>query len=415
MIDKEAFFEAFEDIIKEYKLGENELLAILGRALTKAYEKSLEREGKLPKDKKRRKESGIKLTLMLDATKKKFQVYQVKKVVKEVKNPLAEVAYDEVVKKNKKIKEGMELLFPFNLEDFSRVSVSIIRQIMIQELNERKKGLMAEKIRELKGKLVRGKVWRITNHGYAVTAYSFDFEGLDTVTIDAFLPFRLNYKSFVRRGGGQEKEVFDSRKRPRFRVGDEFVAVVEDLIEAGQPYRDGERIILGKANMPRALLSRTSPMLMKKILEREIAPIRDGMINIERIVRAPGIATKVAVSSTFLADPVRKCLESLRRLDLRIYRMEREGERVEFVKFEPENEKMLAEALKAKRMKTVVVAVTGPSEAIAVVEDTSYRKLSGIELKLIAQLSGFERIEILKQSEYQERFKKETEELISFD
>jgi N utilization substance protein A len=64
-----------------------------------------------------------------------------------------------------------------------------------------------------------------------------------------------------------------------------------------------------KNNILKIILSRTSPIFLKKLLEREIPEIYDGIITIKKIVREPGEKSKVAVESyNERIDPVGSCI-----------------------------------------------------------------------------------------------------------
>ena len=80
-------------------------------------------------------------------------------------------------------------------------------------------------------------------------------------------------------------------------------------------YRKGETIravvkeVNNDNNVPRIMLSRTSPEFLKRLLEAEVPEISDGLIAIRRVARMPGERAKVAVESfDDRIDPVGACV-----------------------------------------------------------------------------------------------------------
>jgi len=62
-------------------------------------------------------------------------------------------------------------------------------------------------------------------------------------------------------------------------------------------------------NNPKIILSRTSPVFLQRLMEREIPEVADGSIRIVKIVRLPGERAKIAVeTSDDRIDPVGACV-----------------------------------------------------------------------------------------------------------
>ena len=80
-------------------------------------------------------------------------------------------------------------------------------------------------------------------------------------------------------------------------------------------YRKGETVravvarVDNRNNNPKIILSRTSPMFLQRLLEREVPEINDGLITIKKIARIPGERAKIAVESyDDRIDPVGACV-----------------------------------------------------------------------------------------------------------
>ena len=80
-------------------------------------------------------------------------------------------------------------------------------------------------------------------------------------------------------------------------------------------YRKGEavRAVIARVdnvnNNPKIILSRTSPIILQRLLENEVPEINDGLITVRRIARIPGERAKIAVESyDDRIDPVGACV-----------------------------------------------------------------------------------------------------------
>ena len=80
-------------------------------------------------------------------------------------------------------------------------------------------------------------------------------------------------------------------------------------------YRKGETVravvarVDNRNNNPKIILSRTSPMFLQRLLEREVSEINDGLITVKKIARIPGERAKIAVESyDDRIDPVGACV-----------------------------------------------------------------------------------------------------------
>jgi len=187
---------------------------------------------------------------------------------------------------------------------------------------------------------------------------------------------------------------------------------VDEQIE-NEFYRVGDNIkayvvnIRSQASGVIIILSRTNPEFIKKLFEAEIPEIYQGIINIRKIVREPGIRTKVELETKDLKmDPVAICIGSKgSRIDA--IRKELHGEQIDLVLHSEDMEKMIENALGIEGVKRVIVERTKAAYVIVSEEDkvTAIGK-QGKNVKLAAKLTGL-KIDIYTQSEYEEKMAKE--------
>lgn len=155
------------------------------------------------------------------------------------------------------------------------------------------------------------------------------------------------------------------------------------------------------------VLSRTNPEFVKKLFEAEIPEVYNGLIKIRKIVREPGLRTKIELESTDpKVDPISCCVGSKgTRIDS--IRRELHGEQIDIVVHSDNSETMIAHALGIESIKRVVVERSKTAAVIVSEEDkvTAIGK-QGKNVKLAAKLCGF-KLDIYTQDEFEEKMAKE--------
>jgi len=155
------------------------------------------------------------------------------------------------------------------------------------------------------------------------------------------------------------------------------------------------------------VLSRTNPEFVKKLFEAEIPEIYHGVIKIRKIVREPGVRTKIELESTDpKVDPIACCVGSKgTRIDS--VRRELHGEQIDIVVHSDDPETMIAHALGIDSIKRVIIERSRAAAVIVSEEDkiTAIGKL-GKNVKLAAKLCGF-KLDIYTQDEYEEKMAEE--------
>lgn len=155
------------------------------------------------------------------------------------------------------------------------------------------------------------------------------------------------------------------------------------------------------------ILSRTNPEFVKKLFETEIPEVYDGTIKILKIVREPGIRTKVELMSTDpKLDPVAVCVGP-RGARIDSIRKELRGEQIDIVVHDEDPEKMIERALGVEKVKRVIiernrsasVIVEEPDKVVAIGK-------GGKNVKLATKLTGM-KIDIYTQEEFEEKMAKE--------
>lgn len=153
--------------------------------------------------------------------------------------------------------------------DFGRRAILNLRQTLQSRILDLQKQAILSKFRELEGQLVTGEVYQ---------TWSRETLLLDEEKNELLLP--------------RSKSI----PGDYFRKGDIVLAVVDPLPE-------------DKNGNPKITVSRTSDTFLRRLFEREVPEILDGLIAIRAIARIPGERAKIAVESfDDRVDPVGACV-----------------------------------------------------------------------------------------------------------
>ena len=153
-------------------------------------------------------------------------------------------------------------------KDFGRIAAMHARSVIVQKIKEEERRVVFDHFYCKEKDIVTGVVQRYVGENVSVS--------LDDKT-DALL-----MKSEQIRG-----EVFQPTERIKL-----YIVEVKDTNRG-----------------PRILVSRTHPDLVKRLFEKEVAEIQDGIVEIKNIVREAGSRTKLAVwSNEPNVDPVGACV-----------------------------------------------------------------------------------------------------------
>lgn len=192
--------------------------------------------------------------------------------------------------------------------DFGRIAANSARQAITTQLRKAEKALVGEEFREQVGELISGTVRRVDSGSVIV----------------------------------------DCQKA-------EGVIGTKDRVP-GESYHAGDRVcaLLVKVDTetsgPALILSRTSVNFIRKLFEREVSEIHDGIVEIMGIAREAGVRTKIAVRSTDpRIDAVSACV-GVRGLRVRNITNELGNERVDIIRYDDDPHVYLANAMQPAKI-----------------------------------------------------------------
>ena len=170
-----------------------------------------------------------------------------------------------------------------------------------------------------------------------------------------------------------------------FHVGDPFVGVVLSPEDGG--------------SLSRIAVSRTRPALVQRLLEAEVPEIRQGLVVIRSLVRKPGVASKLTVSSpgsetdsvAVTKGPNGAHLEAVSRL--------LGGENVDVVAFDDDLVTFVSNVVAPARISRVTVDVVARTATLIVPDGDCKSAVGakGVNVLLAAQVTGY-RVEVIMES-----------------
>lgn len=208
--------------------------------------------------------------VIINPDKGDFEILKNRVVVadEDLENENAEVSLTEARKVVEDIEVGEDFTEQVHFEKFGRRAILNLRQTLAAKILELQKDVLYNKYKDLIGKITTAEVYQIWKREMLMV----DEEG--------------NELSLPR----QEQIPTDN-----FRKNDQVHAVVLRVDNTN--------------NNPKIILSRTAPIFLQRLMEREIPEVADGTIRIVKIVRLPGERAKIAVeTSDDRIDPVGACV-----------------------------------------------------------------------------------------------------------
>jgi len=252
------------------------------------------------------------------------------------------------------------------LSEFEPKIVKTVQKIIQDKIRQLEEEKIQNDFNKQKHTIVTGKIKAIDDYGGYI---------IDTGHVDALLP------------------VDEQIENEFYRVGDNIKAYVVNI----RTQKDGVVIIL----------SRTNPEFVKKLFESEIPAIFSGEIKIRKIVREPGIRTKVELEAEDpKVDPIVACVGPKgTRIDS--LRKELHGEQIDIVLHSDDPEKMIENALGVEGIKRVIIE---RNHSASVILDEADKLMAigkqGKNVKLAAKLVGM-KIDIYTMAEFEEKMAKE--------
>ena len=208
------------------------------------------------------------IKIVKNLEKGEYKIFQEKEIVEKVdKKNLEEKSLYISLEEARQIKPnynlGDKILIPVKLENLSRISAANGKNVILQKIREEGKKSIFEKFRQKEKDIVTAVVQRRIGNSVAVNIDDYD----------AILA--------------------------------ENEQVPGEILEPTQHIKVYLLEVKETTKGPKLTISRTHPDLVKRLFEKEVVEIKDGIVEIKAISREAGSRTKIAVSSiSEKVDPV---------------------------------------------------------------------------------------------------------------
>jgi N utilization substance protein A len=291
---KSEFLIAVTQLAAERNLPQDMVVSAVEAALASAYRKDNASGG----------QSNVRVHL--DSGTGEVEVYQVKTIVEEVTNDLAELTLSEAKKlrKGQVLQVGDVLEFEMEPQAAGRIAAQTAKQVVIQRLREAERELVYAEFAEKEGEVFTATVQR--GYGGMVT---MDLNGRAT----AVLP------------------PVEQAPMERYRTGMKMKVMI---LEVNRTQRG-----------PEIVVSRTHPDLLRRLFEMEVPEIYNGIVEIRGVAREPGSRSKVAVfAKQDGVDPVGACV-GLRGIRIQNIVNELQGEKIDVIQWSRDMSVFVSHAL----------------------------------------------------------------------
>ncbi len=286
----------------------------------------------------------------VEINKKDGEIYFLvrKKVVKEVKDANKEISLDEARRYNPNIKEGTIIEFTQRVGILGRIAAQVAKKVINRVLRDAQLKAIVEYYKEWLGKIVSGKVTRVTKQKIIVEL---------------------------------EKGTAEFPKEEQ---------VEREFYEIGKRYKFLLKELINEEYNRHIILSRKDPRFIEALFEMEIPELASGQVEIVKVARIPGVRTKVAVRALDKdLDPVGAFIGP-KGVRINAVMEELQNEKVDVVKWDLDVVEFIKNAFLPavvnkvdydEKKKKATVYVTPEQHAIAIGKE-------GVNVKLVSELTG---------------------------
>ena len=355
-IDNKELIIALEELEKEKGIKKEELLESIRTALITAY--------------KRNFDALENVDVKIDEQTGETHVYSIKEVMERANDDALEISLEEARKINNQLNLGDNVAVEIVPRDFGRIAAQTAKQVIIQKLRETERNMVFNEYNERKGEIVSGLIQKADKHIVVM-----DLGKLEGIMLAK-----------------------DQIPTERYHVNDKIKGYVVDV----------ER---GEKGAPQAIVSRTHPDFVRKLLEFEIPEIYEGLIEIKSVSRDPGLRSKVAVySPNENIDPVGSCVG---QKGIRIQNVinELHGEKIDVIEWNADPSIFIASALLPAQIMAVDIREEERFAQVIVPDDQLSLAIgkAGQNARLAAKLTNW-KIDIKSESQFREMLAKKAEE-----
>jgi N utilization substance protein A len=277
------------------------------------------------------------------------ELFQFKTVVKNVKNPPAEISLEEAKELDADAEVGDSLGTKIDIAEFGRIAAQTAKQVIIQRVKDAERENIFEDFKDRKGEVISGTVQRFERGAIIV----------NLGRAEAVIP--------------QQEMV----PRETYKPGDRIRAYVMDVRKTPKG--------------PQIILSRSNPEFLSKLFELEVPEVSEGIVKIVNAAREPGGRAKIAVySEDSDVDPVGACV-GMKGSRVQAVVQELRGEKIDIIPWSDDPASFVCNALAPAEISKVVINEEAQSMEVIVEDDQLSLAIGrrGQNVRLAAKLTDW--------------------------
>ena len=278
-----------------------------------------------------------------------IELFQFKTVVKDVKNPPAEISLKEARELDADVEVGDSLGTKIDITDFGRIAAQTAKQVIIQRVKDAERENIFEDFKDRKGEVISGTVQRFEKGAIIV----------NLGRAEAVIP--------------QQELV----PRETYKPGDRIRAYVLDVRKTPKG--------------PQIILSRNHPNFITNLFEMEVPEVSEGIVKILNAAREPGSRAKIAVySQDSDVDPVGACV-GMKGSRVQAVVQELRGEKIDIIPWSDDPASFVCNALAPAEISKVIINQDAKSMEVIVEDDQLSLAIGrrGQNVRLAAKLTGW--------------------------
>ncbi|MGC9069908.1 MAG: transcription termination factor NusA [Elusimicrobiales bacterium] len=360
---KGEFMAIIEQLEKDKNIKKDEIFKTIADATITALRKYY---GKL-----------VQIEADVDNETAEVKAYFVKDVVDEVGVDELEISLEEAKKYKADAKIGEKIRIPIDVRDFSRIASQIAKQTLLQKIRISEREKVYSEFSPRVGEIVSGLVTHINNRDILVNLGK----------AEAILPFS------------------EQIKKERYSVNDRIKAIIQRV---------------EKNRTPQIILSRASIEFLKAIFQNEIPEIYDGIVEIVKVVREPGVRSKIIVkSNSSKIDPVGACV-GVKGSRIKAIMAEISNEKIDLIPYSEDIVQIIAKAFSPAKVSSVSIDKLNKRAIVIVADDQIDMAVGrdGINRALVEKLTDYTfevKSESQKEKEISENFRSSVKKLMEIE
>ena len=342
------FINALDELEKEKGIDSDIIIEAIEAALISAYKKNF---GSLQN-----------VRVQVDRSSGKIKVLARKNIVEEVTDDRAEISLENALKINTDYDLEDIVEEEVTPGDFGRIAAQTAKQVVIQRIREAERNIIYDEYSNRETDILNGTVQRVEQKN---------------VFIDL---------------GKTEAVLSQTEQMPGevYKINDRLKTYIVEVKKTPKG--------------PQILVSRTHPGLLRRLFELEVPEIHDGIVEIKAISREAGSRSKLAVhSNSEEVDSVGACVGS-KGMRVQTIVEELKGEKIDIVKWDPDIDVFISNALSPAKVISVVVN-ENEKKALVIVPDYQLSLAIGKEgqnARLAAKLTGW-KVDIKSETQAEEQ------------